>query len=365
MPSNTQDKIARLKTIISPDTLKKARMIREQLERRYRIIYDSISDETPFNPAQIARWYSGQGALIQASLEKAEPFIWLKHLDKRRGKHPNRTRWHLSSLIIEEYFHAQNHDTKLQQLLIPPVAAPDSPSPHPPHSPASSHGSSNHFLGPSLARTSSFEGVTFQPILEVEDASLGTGSQNSAASSFSSLPSGLPHIIPRTPPPRVERGSRSPDPILRSPKFSLDKTRRTDIYSLSDHSDRRAVLSSPEPDIKITVASDQSDNERPSWLGITVQVTAPTPVSPSATNPPQPIGQSIPQRTDIERVINRRRLRRTSLPSFNRTSKARQNQLQKEATEEKAYQAKAKLVFSSGLCDRTLLTLISDFWKKP
>ena len=41
------------------------------------------------------------------SLEKAEPFTWLKHLDKGTSKSSRSSRY-LSALIMEEYVHAQN-----------------------------------------------------------------------------------------------------------------------------------------------------------------------------------------------------------------------------------------------------------------
>ncbi|KAJ3853876.1 hypothetical protein EV368DRAFT_38016, partial [Lentinula lateritia] len=93
----------------------------------------SETDIKDFNLLKVSKWYSAQDPLVRSSLEKAEPFIWLKHLEKKRnlkqpegeghkdkagGEEDNakedftatttRLPWHLSALIMEEYILAQS-----------------------------------------------------------------------------------------------------------------------------------------------------------------------------------------------------------------------------------------------------------------
>lgn len=89
----------------SPQTLRKASITSQQLERRYNLIYSSLSLQ-PLNIARVARWYGSQDDHVKDALEKAEPLTWLKHLDKR-AKKSKRLPWHLSALIMEQHLQAQ------------------------------------------------------------------------------------------------------------------------------------------------------------------------------------------------------------------------------------------------------------------
>lgn len=86
------------------------------MRRRYKLVYEPLaSKKVPLNLVQIARWFETQDEPVRKSLEKAEPFTWLKHLDKGTSKSSRSSR-HLSALIMEDYFHAQNLWDRMQTI---------------------------------------------------------------------------------------------------------------------------------------------------------------------------------------------------------------------------------------------------------
>ncbi|KAJ4472654.1 hypothetical protein C8R41DRAFT_849798 [Lentinula lateritia] len=159
-------KLSRIKSASSQSTSKKVAITADQIGRRYNLIYSSLltpgstllpnhqsdittttasassaseTDIKELNLLKVSKWYSAQDPLVRSSLEKAEPFIWLKHLEKKRnlkqpkgeegqkdktgGEEDNvkedltaaattttttRLPWHLSALIMEEYILAQS-----------------------------------------------------------------------------------------------------------------------------------------------------------------------------------------------------------------------------------------------------------------
>ena len=82
------------------------------------MIYEPLSSkQVPLNLVQIARWFGTQDEPVRKSLEKAEPFTWLKHLDKGTSKSSRSSRY-LSALIMEEYVHAQNLWDRMQTISV-------------------------------------------------------------------------------------------------------------------------------------------------------------------------------------------------------------------------------------------------------
>lgn len=153
-------KLARIKALSSQLTVKKVAITSDQLNRRYNLIYSSISSGPDrFDLLKASRWYSKQEVLVRSSLENAEPFPWLKHLDKQQkngheSENVLRMPWHLSALIMEEYLHAQN----AQNHSIPEHPSRDFITS------LQDKGSSRSF---SLSRSLSTEGlVSFEPLLE-------------------------------------------------------------------------------------------------------------------------------------------------------------------------------------------------------
>lgn len=129
---------------------------------------------------------------MRASLEKAEPFTWLKHLNKRSTKPASQSPWHLSALIMEEYIHAQSRSDPMRSIPEHSPLAESSPEttfsqPLNGLYPIPSRTSSHYSLGPSLSRKLSFEGrVSFEPLVDSARNSLEMVSRKSGDSAFSS-----------------------------------------------------------------------------------------------------------------------------------------------------------------------------------
>ncbi|TFK36939.1 hypothetical protein BDQ12DRAFT_699430 [Crucibulum laeve] len=110
------EKLSRIKTVATPQTLQKASVVKDQLGRRYGLLYTSLSSRPEIlNLAKISRWHRSLEEIVRNSLEMAEPFTWLRHLDKRSIK-PKSMSWHMSALIMEEYFHAQPKQKPMQTI---------------------------------------------------------------------------------------------------------------------------------------------------------------------------------------------------------------------------------------------------------
>ncbi|KAF5388468.1 hypothetical protein D9757_004626 [Collybiopsis confluens] len=204
-------KLARIQTISSQSTGKKVTITSDQLGRRYNLLYSSLSSGSDrFNILKVSRWYGEQENIVRSALEKAEPFPWLKHLDRQSTRKVAsddafeglRLPWHLSALIMEEYLHAQNARNRAMQpipedlsvtegvndsasflLSSPPgegVFLPTFPSP--------SRASPSRFT---LSRHLSAEGrVSFEPLLDAPPSRPSNDSRRSIESTFSSVFSG-------------------------------------------------------------------------------------------------------------------------------------------------------------------------------
>lgn len=103
------EKLSRINNLASAQTSRKAHITSEQLGRRYNLIYDSLKSKKSFNMARIARWYNTQPEVTRRALERAEPFTWLKHLERRSGR-STRALWNLTALVMEEYSETQEQN---------------------------------------------------------------------------------------------------------------------------------------------------------------------------------------------------------------------------------------------------------------
>ncbi|EAU92769.2 hypothetical protein CC1G_01814 [Coprinopsis cinerea okayama7 len=104
-----QERLNKIKSHASQQTHKKASITKQQLSRRYKLLDDSQKspDEYDhFNFLNVARWYGSVGDPVKRSMEKAEPFSWLRHLEGPSRK-TERPPWHMTALIMEEYVQAQ------------------------------------------------------------------------------------------------------------------------------------------------------------------------------------------------------------------------------------------------------------------
>ncbi|KAJ6621153.1 hypothetical protein B0H10DRAFT_1790560, partial [Mycena sp. CBHHK59/15] len=191
-------KIRQIRTTVSPFALEKASTAREQLGRRYNLMYASLPSGT-LNIAKVARWFGSQEAVVQTSLEQAEPFTWVKHLEKAHST-TRRVPWSLSALIMEEYVHQKRGNSK------PPThekvgsinSSPSFSLSARSQYPASPISSSYFSLGPSISRKVSSEGrISFGPLAEPgrRRISMDRESRKSGESGYSSIPSGssVPH----------------------------------------------------------------------------------------------------------------------------------------------------------------------------
>ncbi|KAG6911620.1 hypothetical protein DXG01_011923 [Tephrocybe rancida] len=344
-----EDKLGRLKSIATPQSLKKAKLTQDQLGRRYHLVYGLLATGQSPNIAKVARWYGQQELSARHALEEAEPFTWLKHLEKRGTRPTERPFWHLSALIAEEYIHSRSRpdsmttipeDSPLQEDAYESPASNSFNNSQP--APIASRGSSSHMLGPSLARKlSSEDELTFEPRVNSTRTSLELETRRSHESSFSSLPIGLSATSPN-PPTSVHRRPREITPLYLSTPSNRPKHRSSE--PLSEESDpgdvknQKSPFTSPDMDIQVISASDGSNDEASRGAGITLQLTAPT---PSDVNVPK--SRTTHSARSRPLLLGSRRAR-VSLPSADRTSKSSEVQQQQEADAEKAHEAKIRLL---------------------
>lgn len=162
------DKITRIRSDTKAQTLRKATITAEQLQRRYDLVYRSLPGPNRVNPAAAARWYAAAGSATQSSIDEAEPLTWIKHLLDRRGRQSTtRLPWHLSALIFEEYVRSQIRPDMMETIPenqpIPPSTTHQSPST--PAKPYIVRSRPSSFL-PSTPRISYDGHVSFEPYVE-------------------------------------------------------------------------------------------------------------------------------------------------------------------------------------------------------
>ncbi|KAG7452358.1 uncharacterized protein BT62DRAFT_299890 [Guyanagaster necrorhizus] len=228
-------KLSRIKTVASPQTKRKRDITANQLERQYRLIYNSIAPDSPpghYHILEVARWWGNVNVMTRTIIEQSEPFTWLRHLDTRKMPVQQlHMPWHLTALIMEEYLAAAAAANRMSTQVppLPPTipapnfsisTIPENSAMFSPYSsspdqsdtalPHSSRASSHYSLGPSLTRIKSTDGrVSFEPLVEPVRDSLevasrsgdsALSSQYGHASSIGAVaPSSSPfHLRPRT-----------------------------------------------------------------------------------------------------------------------------------------------------------------------
>ena len=337
----------------SPQTLRKAKITSEQLGRRYNLVYGVLSvGSSPLNMARVARWYGSQEPVVRSSLEKAEPFTWLKHLDKRNTRPPERSPRHLSALIMEEYAHAQLRQDPMKTIpedfavhnSIPDVSI--SPSlVNAQLYPVPSRASSRYSADYSSTRQHSSEGrISFEPhvgsnqnFLEVESIRSGESSHSSMISRPSSS------VYPTS----TRFHARDFTPLKRLAHDNDEISFLAEDYPPSVHSEldgyEGAKLSSvelgPGSDIKVIVSKEPSE-------AIPEVKPEATQLSP-AKGLLDDVHDSIlppslePYRRGTDWAPPRRR-GLTSLPPTYRLSRPSESTRQQEADEEAAHEHKTR-----------------------
>lgn len=352
---NIQDKITRIKALASPQTLRKAKITSEQLGRRYNLVYGVLSvGSSPLNIARVARWYGSQEPVVRGSLEKAEPFTWLKHLDKHNARPSERSPRHLSALIMEEYIHAQLHHDPMKT--IPEDFAVHNSTPDVSISPSlvnsqlflvPSRASSHYSADYSSTRQQSSEGqISFEPHVRSTRNSLEAESVQSGKSSHSSIISrpSSSAIYPTstrfqthdfTPPKKLAYGL---DEVSFSPKDYPSVHSELDEYKHEAKSS--SVDSRPGSEIKVIISEEplevtpnvEPETTRPSLATVLVDdIHEPLP-------PPSP--QSYRHGTTDRAPPRRRGL--TSLPPSYRLSGRSESIQQQEADEGTAHEHKTR-----------------------
>lgn len=203
-------KLSRIKTVASPQTKRKRDITANQLERQYRLIYNSVASDSPavsYDILKVARWWGDVNVMTRTIIEQSEPFTWLRHLDTRKiPVQQLHMPWHLTALIMEEYGSAVTTTNRISTPLPSTIPEPNfsistipegsatfspysSPSPDPSDAalPLSSRASSRYSLGPSLTRIKSADGgISFEPLMEPVRDSLEVASRRSGDSVLSS-----------------------------------------------------------------------------------------------------------------------------------------------------------------------------------
>ncbi|KAF4573167.1 hypothetical protein EYR36_007677 [Pleurotus pulmonarius] len=124
-------KISKIKGKVNQSTLKKADITSHQLERKYKLVYDRLEGDR-VNPLNISRWWLSRDSNTKDALDREEPLTWLKHLDRQRTpKDKQRFSWHLSALVMEEFFRAQRYPPFMETILEDPSSPQYSEKPMP------------------------------------------------------------------------------------------------------------------------------------------------------------------------------------------------------------------------------------------
>ncbi|TRM65886.1 hypothetical protein BD626DRAFT_486135, partial [Schizophyllum amplum] len=209
------ENLQRIRSGSSPQTLHKAAITHEQLGRRYSYL-KYASRHTNSNLLEIARWYGSQSDGTRNAMEQAQPFAWLKHLDKGKPKEWTRPPWNLTALTLDQFTRAHNIHSISEEPTSPrssPRTSHSIPSQTAPFS-FPSRSASRFSLKPSLNQRLSPENgrVSFEPLIESLRGSLDQRSRRSFDSTYSSTyssASGVPQASPVAlkPPPSDSEAS--------------------------------------------------------------------------------------------------------------------------------------------------------------
>ncbi|KIM47778.1 hypothetical protein M413DRAFT_439448 [Hebeloma cylindrosporum] len=244
-------KLSRTRNMASSQTTRKANITSDQLERRYNLIYNAIeTDQAPVNLAEIVRWYGAQDQEVRNSLEKAEPFTWLKHLDKRVGK-ANRSPRHLSALIMEECYHAR-HDQGRMQTIPEGSTTLDSTTSYPrkPDLPSFPSRGASHAQSSSFSTTlPTDDRISFEPFAESRGHSLDIVSRKGGKSAPNSIRSGSSNagVLPLSP------ASSRVNHSYKDPRSRITTNRTGSPGSCSSDTSDDSYSRLPEPINSLTV----------------------------------------------------------------------------------------------------------------
>lgn len=328
--------------------MRKVAITSDQLSRRYELIYTSLAPETePFDLTKVSRWYSEQNNVVRSSLEKSEPFTWLKHLSKRGSAKRTRSPWHLTALIMEEYLRARLQTGQLRDNRSMPDAWYTQ-------------------VPPQLPKQSLESPTSFDPLLNPSRPSIDLYSRRSEDSAYSSGYSGYSpqnrldstspaasqhHVVLHVgPADRIKNESEDQFSLRRSfqPEDPRTSKPRYEDYSSRQSVDRISDRHATRPSM------DKASND-PS----TVQDSNAVESLAVKIEPASSVDLSLPEHPKQDRIVrvvdsatpnrsSERRLTRTSLPNGDRLSTILEQTYQNEMEEAKLnaeYERKAQYDF--------------------
>lgn len=298
------------------------------------------SAKQPLNLAATSRWFSRQPENYKALLDKAEPFSWLKHLERRKGQ-TSRSRWNLSALMIEQYLRTITTGNPISTIPEDYISQHSSKSsPHPPslpngHRPPSSV--STGLTGDALSfepqANSKRTSIPSRPSLESATSSDESASSGAAMNALSPESDNANDIDIRD--PRAYIAFEQP----RSPSRSLMES--SDSNSNADKSkDAQSSLVIPGLSIQVQPPSaEQLVEAEPSIIPLGCIPSGESRSSSQKNGPWSPASQSV---VSLKTSAYNRRVR-LSAPSV--ASKPRHSKKQQEDREEqlrREYENKAK-----------------------
>lgn len=336
------ENLQRIRSGSSPQTLHKAAITHEQLGRRYSYL-KYASRHTNSNLLEIARWYGSQSDGTRNAMEQAQPFAWLKHLDKGKPKEWTRPPWNLTALTLDQFTRAHNIHSISEEPTSPrssPRTSHSIPSQTAPFS-FPSRSASRFSLKPSLNQRLSPENgrVSFEPLIESLRGSLDQRSRRSFDSTYSSTyssASGVPQASPVAlkPPPSDSEASSA----RQSSSEGGSHGKKPGRYPVLD-------TDQPAENPRIRISFSRAQSVEPGSPGL--------PDVPFNVIPPSDEGTpdlevrstvSKPSSTPRHRELPRRILARRSLPS---TRKESLDSQQRDANFERTrreYEQKAQLL---------------------
>lgn len=283
-----------MRNAISSQTYRKADITSDQLGRRYGLIYERIEQKrNPLNLAAVARWYGSQEEAVRSSLEKTEPFAWLKHLDRRTNR-SSRSHWFLSALIMEGYVRSGGHHDRMDTVTEDsPKPMSTATSPQKSRSPSllSSRGRG---LGSSISMSMPTDDrLSFEPSAEAKQSSIDAFFQRHMDHTQNNLnpdPGHVPLSPISTRSNDDKNFHRSTPDHTRSPGSSSSESL---VESLSI---RRGTLNTTSPIPAVSIRPPSSENvAAPTTTTTSIPLTLSTSHGSSSSSQMRPIGSAANQ----------------------------------------------------------------------
>ncbi|KAL1748978.1 membrane protein [Schizophyllum fasciatum] len=348
------DNLRRIRNEASPQTLHKAAITNEQLGLRYSFLGGGVANNSNF--LDVVRWYGSLPDMTRGAMEQAQPFVWLKHLDKAKNKDLDkdkpRSPWNFTSLTLDQYVRAHNIHS-ISEEPSSPASSPRTSHSVPSHSAPfafPSRAASRYSLKPSLNQRLSPESngrVSFEPLIESLRGSLDHQSRRSIDSAYSSTyssASGLPGSSPIATKRPISESEVSSAPHSSSGHEDSSRAKQPGRYPVMDLSSDP----SETPNIRITYSrshSQEPQSQSPDLTDVPLNI-----IPPSDEGTPDPEIRSALSKSSPfipHRALPRRILARRSLPSTRKESQDSQKRHANLERTRREYEQKAQLLEST------------------